>query len=512
MEEAPSVVPNAKSRRGMAPPGCLPIPLQGNTIWNSRIAQCPFFGWRGIGRYTPEPRRCLLRISRPPGGLQGGHLRGDPQGICHEGTITGLYGLFCLHGLARRNRRKKGKVCGKLDKAKHALAPWQHQNGDPPPLCHGDRAGRSFSVVRYKEWLPPFPTGTRDARLVYFPLRWAVFQMRGPALRLGQVAKVVHAANGPATEATPLQITLPLTGMHRRFPGRAGASWATGYPQGLPPSSKTNTAVAGRVRPHSSSHEGRVERSNSDRAFGSCGRFEANEIFLSAAQDRKGTIYGHKTAAASPCGSALCVLRPARVFRRRVCFPHLGHAIRSFLHSISVLGHGQAVAKRTQLRALPDPVDPPKHLGPSPLADTHLRRKGWTGNTPAGALSHSTHRRRRHGVRGYPWPGYGTRSAWPLGGPSCVGMEGPRARNFASKTPGHTLVAHRATRPATEGAGTQSSSGPLRQPCVVERAALDRLRVAGAATRRTVVRGVGDATSAVHTCSKNHKTRQRGVR
>ena len=47
---------------------------------------------------------------------------------------------------------------------------------------------------------------------------------------------------------------------------------------------------------------------------------------------------------------------------------------------------------------------------------------------------------------------------------------------------------------------------------VVERAVLDRLRVAGAATRRTVVRGVRDATSAVHTCSKNHKTRQRGVR
>ena len=47
---------------------------------------------------------------------------------------------------------------------------------------------------------------------------------------------------------------------------------------------------------------------------------------------------------------------------------------------------------------------------------------------------------------------------------------------------------------------------------IVERAALDRLRVAGAAARRTVVRGVRDATSAVHTCSKNHKTRQRGGR
>lgn len=144
--------------------------------------------------------------------------------------------------------------------------------------------------------------------------------MRGPAPRLGQVAKVVHAANGPATEATPLQITLPRTGIHRRFPGRAGAGWATGYPQGLPPSSKTNTAVAGRARPHSSSHEGRVERSNSDRELGSCGRFEANEIFLGAAQDRKSTIYGHKTAAASPCGSALGVPRPAGVVRRHVCF------------------------------------------------------------------------------------------------------------------------------------------------------------------------------------------------
>ena len=54
--------------------------------------------------------------------------------------------------------------------------------------------------------------------------------------------------------------------------------------------------------------------------------------------------------------------------------------------------------------------------------------------------------------------------------------------------------------------------GAMLYTFVVERAALDRLRVAGAATRRTVVRGVRDATSAVHTCSKNHKTRQRGVR
>jgi hypothetical protein len=115
--------------------------------------------------------------------------REDSQNRCHY--------IVKLCGMARRNRRKEGAVCGKPGKAIQALAQMKRENRDTARVRFRVGTRGEDGALRHPSGVSALSARSADERLVLVQVRQVFLQVHGPSVRLGLEPDVVYSTNVP---------------------------------------------------------------------------------------------------------------------------------------------------------------------------------------------------------------------------------------------------------------------------------------------------------------------------
>ena len=161
--------------------------------------------------------------------------------------------------------------------------------------------------------------------------------------------------------------------------------------------SRPRRQVDEEFRSHKTSEQGRLDRDNSDRAPWSEDRQCGNEVLHIRTQGSEGhaVVQGFPTRRQSR--SEMGPGEEVDSLLWCMCVAHVGSAMGSILHTLSILGHGSGEeSRRTMECSSPTPKYPRPPQVAGSLTTRTLRSRGGSPSTP----SCYPLRRRRHGIWG----------------------------------------------------------------------------------------------------------------